>query len=230
MKTQMSTWMRRGTPWVWLNAGAVAISILMVVGLLALLTVRGMSHFWPRDVMQADYAPPTSSGELLSTQVIGEFVESEMVLSAQIASSGIPVDEAQGFYERQLVKLGNRDLTGADFTWVLSDYVHNVEYPENVVALERREWGNFYGHLSGINENADLIAFSGDVSAIESSRWNDFNERLERALDIREDIYVIENQEIGQINYAMERLRLRERRLELDQELTPEALDRKSTV
>ena len=60
--------------------------------------------------------------------------------------------------------------------------------------------------------------------AIEAARWNDFNERLERALDIREDIYVIENQEIGQINYAMERLRLRERRLELDQELTPEAL------
>ena len=224
MKTQMSTWMRRGTPWVWLNAGAVAISILMVVGLLALLTVRGMSHFWPRDVMQANYTPPTSSGELLSTQVIGEFVESEMVLSAQIASSGIPVDEAQGFYERQLLKLGNRDLTGADFTWVLRDFVHDVEYPENVVALERREWGNFYGHLSAIKEDSNLISFSGDAAAIESARWNDFNERLERALDIREDIYVIENQEIGQINYAMERLRLRERRLELDQELTPEAL------
>ena len=224
MKTQMSTWMRRGTPWVWLNAGAVAISILMVVGLLALLTVRGMSHFWPRDVMQANYTPPTSSGELLSTQVIGEFVESEMVLSAQIASSGIPVDEAQGFYERQLLKLGNRDLTGADFTWVLRDFVHDVEYPENVVALERREWGNFYGHLSAIKEDSNLISFSGDAAAIESARWNDFNERLGRALDIREDIYVIENQEIGQINYAMERLRLRERRLELDQELTPEAL------
>ena len=224
MKTQMSTWMRRGTPWVWLNAGAVAISILMVVGLLALLTVRGMSHFWPRDVMQANYTPPTSSGELLSTQVIGEFVESEMVLSAQIASSGIPVDEAQGFYERQLLKLGNRDLTGADFTWVLRDFVHDVEYPENVVALERREWGNFYGHLSAIKEDSNLISFSGDAAAIESARWNDFNERLERALDIREDIYVIENQEIGQINYAMERLRLRERRLELDQKLTPEAL------
>ncbi|MDB3898297.1 phosphate ABC transporter permease PstA [Gammaproteobacteria bacterium] len=220
----MSTWMRRGTPWVWLNAGAVAISILMVVGLLALLTVRGMSHFWPRDVMQANYTPPTSSGELLSTQVIGEFVESEMVLSAQIASSGIPVDEAQGFYERQLLKLGNRDLTGADFTWVLRDFVHDVEYPENVVALERREWGNFYGHLSAIKEGSNLISFSGDAAAIESARWNDFNERLERALDIREDIYVIENQEIGQINYAMERLRLRERRLELDHELTPEAL------
>ena len=133
----LTKWIADGTPWVWLNAAAVSASILLVVGLLLLIGVRGMSHFWPRDVMQANYAPPTSSGELLSTQVIGEFVESEMVISAQIASSGIPVNEAQGFYERQLLKLGNRDLTGADFTWVLSDFVHDVEYPQNVIALER---------------------------------------------------------------------------------------------
>ena len=41
-------------------------------------------------------------------------------------------------------------------------------------------------------------------------------------MDIRDDIYVIENEEIGLINYAMERLRLRERRLELDGEESPE--------
>ena len=115
--------------------------IVMVVGLLILLTVRGMSHFWPRDVLQANYAPPTSTGELLTTQLIGEFVESEMVVAGQIASSGIPIDETQDFYERQLLKLGNRDLTGADFTWALSDFVKDVEYPLEVVAMERREWG-----------------------------------------------------------------------------------------
>lgn len=224
MKTQVSTWLRTGTPWVWLNAGAVAISIVMVVGLLVLLTVRGMSHFWPRDVMQAIYAPPTSSGEPLSSQLIGEFVESEMVLATQITSSGIPVDEAQGFYERQLLKLGNRDLTGADFTWVLSDFVTEVEYPADIVAMERREWGNFYGHLIDIRESGEAIAFSGGSADIEAARWSEFNERLARALEIREDIYVIENQEIGQINYSMERLRLAERRLELDGEDTPEAL------
>jgi len=219
MKKQVSTWMRAGEPWVWLNAGAVAISIVMVIGLLALLTVRGMSHFWPRDVMQATYAPPTPSGEVLRTQVIGEFVESEMVVSAQIASSGIPVDESQELYERQLLKLGNRDLTGADFTWVLSDFVEDVEYPPQIVALERREWGNFYGHLRAIEEAGESVSLAG-----EQELWVEFNARLDRALDIREDIYTIENQEIGQINYAMERLRLYERRLEIDQEATPEAL------
>lgn len=223
MNNELSTWMRKGTPWIWLNAGAVAISIVMVIGLLILLTVRGMAHFWPRDVLQADYAPPTPSGEMMTTQVIGEFVESEMVLAAQIASSGIPVDGEQDFYERQLLKLGNRDLTGADFTWVLSDFVTDVEYPAEVVAMERREWGNFYGFLQGIRESGELITFSGGPADIAASQWGEFNQRLERALGIRDDIYVIENQEIGQINYAMERLRLRERRLELDGEESPEA-------
>ncbi len=224
MKNSVSTWMRAGTPWVWLNAGAVAISIVMVVGLLALLTVKGMSHFWPRDVMRANYAPPVSSGEMLTTQVIGEFVESEMIPGAQIASSGIPVDESQGFYERQLLKLGNRDITGADFAWVLNDFVRDIEYPADVVALERREWGNFYGHLRDIKQSGISLLMAGDDRQREELRWEEFQKRLRRALEIREDIYLIENQQIGQINYAMERLRLRERRLELDQLDTPEAL------
>ena len=53
MKISASKWLSSGTPFVWLNAGAVAISILMVVGLLGLLTVRGMAHFWPTDVRGA---------------------------------------------------------------------------------------------------------------------------------------------------------------------------------
>lgn len=224
MNNRISKWMRTGTPWVWLNAGAVAISIVMVVGLLLLLTVRGMSHFWPRDVMQANYTPPTGGGEILATQVIGEFVESEMVLATQIASSGIPVDESQDLYERQLLKLGNRDLTGADFTWVLSDFVSDIEYPEDIVALERREWGNFYGHLSAIEENGNELSISVEGVSDDAALWQEFTLRLQRALRIRKDIYEIENHEIGQINYSMERLRLRERRLEIDGEATPEAL------
>ena len=224
MNTDISNWIRKGTPWVWLNAGAVAISVVMVIGLRILLTVRGMSHFWPRDVMQANYVPPTSSGEPLSTQIIGEFVESEMVLATQIASSGIPVDEDQAFYERQLIKLGNRDLTGADFTWGLNDFIKDVEYPREVVAMERLEWGNFYGFLQDIHEDGELLVLPTESTDIEAVRWAAFEERLQRALDIRDDIYVVEKKEIGQINYAMERLRLRERRLELDGEDTPEAL------
>ena len=135
MKTNINKWMSTGTPWIWLNAGAVAISIIMVIGLMLLLTVRGMHHFWPKDVMQAFYTPPVQAAELTTTQVIGEFVESEAVIAQQIISSGIPVDPAQEYHERQLLKLGNRDLTGADFAWILSDYVTQIEYPEFLVVL-----------------------------------------------------------------------------------------------
>ena len=213
MKISASKWFSSGTPFVWLNAGAVAISILMVVGLLGLLTVRGMAHFWPTDVMQANYAPPVAFGSVMSTEVLGEKVETESVSSIQIASSGIPVDESIPTYERELVKLGNRDVTGADFAWLLSRYISDIRYPANVVVLERREWGNFYGFLSGVKESGErVVQGAGDDAAL----WDEFEQRLSRALAIHDEIYRIEKQEIGEVNYALERLRLNQRGLELD--------------
>ena len=213
MKISASKWFSSGTPFVWLNAGAVAISILMVVGLLGLLTVRGMAHFWPTDVMQANYAPPVAFGSVMSTEVLGEKVETESVSSIQIASSGIPVDESIPTYERELVKLGNRDVTGADFAWLLSRYISDIRYPANVVVLERREWGNFYGFLSGVKESGErVVEGAGDDAAL----WDEFGQRLSRTLAIHDEIYRIEKQEIGEVNYALERLRLNQRGLELD--------------
>lgn len=213
MKISASKWFSSGTPFVWLNAGAVAISILMVVGLLGLLTVRGMAHFWPTDVMQANYAPPVAFGSVMSTEVLGEEVETESVSSIQIASSGIPVDESIPTYERELVKLGNRDVTGADFAWLLSRYISDIRYPANVVVLERREWGNFYGFLSGVKESGErVVEGAGDDAAL----WDEFEQRLSRTLAIHDEIYRIEKQEIGEVNYALERLRLNQRGLELD--------------
>ncbi len=46
-------WLGSGEPLVWLNAAAVAISVLIVVGLLLLLATRGAAYFWPRDVLSA---------------------------------------------------------------------------------------------------------------------------------------------------------------------------------
>lgn len=213
MKISASKWFSSGTPFVWLNAGAVAISILMVVGLLGLLTVRGMAHFWPTDVMQANYAPPVAFGSVMSTEVLGEKVETESVSSIQIASSGIPVDESIPTYERELVKLGNRDVTGADFAWLLSRYISDIRYPANVVVLERREWGNFYGFLSGVKESGERVVEGAEDDA---ALWDEFEQRLSRALAIHDEIYRIEKQEIGEVNYALERLRLNQRGLEID--------------
>lgn len=223
MKTEFNNWLRKGTPWIWINAGAVAISIVMVIGLLMLLAVRGINHFWPKDVLQATYTQPVNGGEPVSTQIIGEFVESEQISVGQIVSSGIPVDESQDFYQRNLIKLGNRDLTGADFSWVLEDYISEVTYPENVVTLERREWGNFYGFLEQVREGDQTIA-SVTEGANFDELWAEFNARLARALEIQKHIYDIENGAIGEINYQMERLRLEERRLRLEGDISAEVM------
>ncbi len=220
MSKNFKDWLQKGTPWIWINAGAVAISIVMVIGLLMLLAVRGINHFWPKDVLQAVYTQPVFSGEPMPTQIIGEFVESEQVPASQIVSSGIPVDESQDFYQRNLIKLGNRDLTGADFSWILDDFISDVSYPPDVVTLERREWGNFYGFLQEVRHDGEVVATTNDADAL----WTAFTDSLQRALDIQEEIYVIENDDIGQINYQMERLRLQERRLQLEGGDTPEAM------
>ena len=217
-------WFNKGTPWIWLNAGAVAISVVMVIGLLLLLAVRGMSHFWPKDVMLAHYAPPTLSGEIISQPLLGEWIESEQVIASQIISSGIPVDENQSHYQRQLMKLGNRDVTGADFSWVLSDYLSEAEYPRNVVALERREWGNFYGFLVDIKQAGEVVAAGNPENSNEIGPWTEFLARLDRSSDIHEQILDIEKGDIGEINYGMERLRLQQRRLELAGDDTDAAL------
>ena len=51
----LTKWIADGTPWVWLNAAAVSASILLVVGLLLLIGVRGMGHFWPLAVQEIVY-------------------------------------------------------------------------------------------------------------------------------------------------------------------------------
>lgn len=222
MKHRLLSWMRAGTPWVWVNAGAVAISIIMVIGLVLFLAVRGMSHFWPRDVLQASYQPPLAVAAAPTTEIIGEFVESEQVPVAQVLGAGLDVDDDQAYYQRNLLKLGNRDLTGSDFTWVLADYLQEHSYPEGIVTLERREWGNFYGYLTTLFQQGRQVAASENPNGTEAALWEEFLTRLERAQALHDDVERIEDEEIGSINYAMERLRLEERRLQLDSELTAE--------
>ncbi len=55
---------------IWLNAAAVSMSVIAVVGLIGLLAVRGFGHFWPSQIVQATIV----SGEN-RTAVMGEAVE-----------------------------------------------------------------------------------------------------------------------------------------------------------
>ena len=209
----MRTWFKSGAPWIWLNASAVSVSLIMVAGLLGLIAARGLGHFWPADIAELEYRQ--ADGQ--TVRMIGEIREQEDVPRERLVSAGMTVPEGVETIRRVQLKVGNRDVTGLDFTWILGSDIQSERYPEALVVIERREWGNFYGYVREVHEAGATVASGAQA-------WDALNVRLQRAADLFEQIRTIERGEIGAINYALEQLRLDTRRLELDGRATPEAM------
>ncbi|WP_026006470.1 phosphate ABC transporter permease PstA [Stutzerimonas stutzeri] len=208
-KDSLNSWVKSGTPWIWMNAGAVSIAVIMTLGLLAIIAVRGLAHFWPADVIVADYSMPGAEMRVLA----GEVVQAEEVPRARLAASGLPVNVEGGeFMTRELLKVGNREVYGADFSWVIGEWLSNQRKPAELMVLERREWGNFYGYLLNVKEAGQLVA-EGDAA------WGELQRRIDRVDQLHAQISRIEKVEIGRINHGLERLRLKTRKLELDDRL-----------
>lgn len=185
-----------GQHWVWLNAGAISISIIMVVGLLLLIAVRGLGHFWPAEVKTFEVVEGSNTQTLM-----GEIHNTEH-------------DVQDGIDRKQyLLKMGNRDVYGLDFKWINVKNIEQTSVDKDVVVVERREWGNLYGFLTSVTKDGSVI--KNDVAALEDI--------VDRANDLHEEIRSIEKDDIGSINYEIEQLRLEKRRLELEGEFTAEA-------
>lgn len=209
MKQKQETvkaWFGSGSPWVWMNAGAVSIAVIMTIGLLAVIAVRGLGHFWPTDLVVARYAVPNQESSVL----VGERVEQEQVPRARLKSAGLPVpDQGPEFMTRELFKVGNRDLNPSDFTWVVGDWLTDQSRPAELMTLERREWGNFYGYLVNVKEDGRIVA-QGEAA------WPILQERIKRVEKLADELYILEKKDIGAINHGIERLRLQARKLELN--------------
>ncbi len=208
-------WIKSGEPMIWLNGSAVALSVIAVTGLILLLAVRGFSHFWPRDVMLT-----TVSYQGSERVVMGEFVERVDVSGQQLEEAGFELQGPGPFFGRTLMKQGNRDALGSDFIWLIDEQMGEITTPVDAVVIERLEWGNFYGFLRSVHRDGELIA---DGSDGEEELWRAFSALVDETVEVREQIHHIERVEIGHINYDLERLRLQERRLELEGQLDPQA-------
>lgn len=206
---------KSGDAWVWLNAGMVAIALIMVVGVIGLIAVRGLGHFWPADVMQARYTDPAGN----SSVIIGELVDERTDTAARMREAGIELPAGQDAVRRLLIKQGNRDIHGADFRWVFAAGLEEISYPEAIVALERHEWGNFYGYLKSVKEG-------GVEVASDEKAWTALQDRLKRSNELHAQISTIEKAEIGRVNFALEKLRLEERRLSIENRLSPAEIER----
>jgi phosphate transport system permease protein len=212
MWTDIKKWFDSGAPFVMLNASAVAVSVIMVIGLLLLIAVRGLGHFWPHAVYDMEYE---WAGKI--ERVIGEAQDSETITVQRLRESGVNIETDEEFVNRTLYKIGNRDAYGVDFRTMVDPFILSSAEPEELVVIERFEYGNFYGFLKTIKQD-------GQVVASEDASWEALQPLLERAYDLHDQIKKIEKSDIGSINYEIERLRLKERGLEIKGKKTPERM------
>jgi phosphate transport system permease protein len=186
--TRSGGFWRSGDPFIWLTAGAVALALLMVAGLVLLILAGGLGHFWPRAVLRVDLGDGKAA--------TGQVVQRESV-------PGRP-----GQYRIKL-KVANRDVYGADFQWIDEARIVGREYPPNAVVIERMEWGPLIGIIKDVRDGGRTVV-SGPTAG-----WEELQRRLPDAQRVRAEIKHLEKGEIGRINYEQEQVRLQLRGLEL---------------
>jgi len=210
-----NNWWKSGDPWIWLTASSVTISMIVVAGLLILIAIRGLGHFWPAQVLDANYVFDGNT-----YRVIGEVHSEESVPTQRLLDAGgyDNLDPSQENMTRYLIKTGIREHVPLDFRWVLAESMSDIRYPSDMVVLERHKGGNFYGYLESVKENGQVVASGAAVQT-------EFLQRLARAQELHEQMVHLQKVDIGAINYAIEGLRLDMRRLELQSERSGEPID-----
>ena len=180
---------RGGDPFIWLTGSALALCLLMIAGLVSIILYNGVGVFWPKDLLQVRLQDgQVAMGHLIDRQVIPDSKEQ---------------------YRIQL-KVGNRDAYGLDFRWIDEAEIVQREWPEEAVVFERLEWGDAYVFIKGIYAAQERLAEGGQVG------WVALQEFLDMSAERWEEIEALERDEIGKLNYEMEDLRLKRRRLELE--------------
>lgn len=217
----MGKWFKSGSPWIWMTSGAVSICLLSVLGLLLLIAVKGLSYFWPDNIYQWQLSD--EQGQEYS--IIGEIYDSESVPTERLLAAGNQLPPNVGkTVTRYLVKTGNREFVDLDFRWILGSNIISRTQPDDVAVIERSKNGDFFGFPVGIIENGARLTNVDLHSALQS--------HIDRAVKLNDQAQALQKEDIGTINYQLEKLRLKARGYELDNALTNErkqALEQQKT-
>ncbi|MGL4717347.1 MAG: phosphate ABC transporter permease PstA [Aeromonas sp.] len=204
----MGKWFKSGAPWIWMTGGAVSLSLVAVLGLLLLIGWRGLVYFWPHPIYEWQIEEANGTKSVL----IGEITDREQVPVERLRAAGVALaGEEREVLTRYLVKTGNREYVGLDFRWVLETDIKSQSLPADLAMLERTTNGNFYGYV--VEAQQEGVTHVQDLRKVLSSMLERTNRLSEQANDLQKG-------PIGAINFQLEKLRLKERKAELNDELT----------
>ena len=210
--TGMREWWRQGTPWIWMNAGAVSVAVCMVLGVMLLIAYNGLRHFWPADLVRFEYQEPGQGKQV----ILGEIHDQETLPGKRAGVLDWELDAVTGTVTRYLIKIGNREWNGLEFTRLTETAVRNRAHPPDAIVVDRRHDGNVYGWFVGLQRQ--------ETGAVDEDPldWEEFRRVLSQVDDLHGQIKHIENRGIAAVNHGLEQLRLRKRKLEMGKELSQE--------
>ncbi|MGQ9505834.1 MAG: phosphate ABC transporter permease PstA [Thermogutta sp.] len=202
-----------GEPAIWLTGGAMTICLAMILGLLGLILLNGLRTFWPSPVVCFRLRD--------GREVLGEVIRSEwyrpdptfleQLPEEQIAAYKEAVAANGGWVKRRLVRTGNYELTNEHFRWVSVPEIapDGQSFPDWAMVVERTTWGRFYGFP------AALIVKGTVQASTPPEIWQLLRELHPQVRKRWRTIRQLETRELGDINHALEDLRLRLRVIEL---------------
>ncbi len=176
---------------IWLTGVTLSTALIMIVGLIGFITVRGLRVFWPVPLWDVR----TTEGQ----RYLG-LIHTREVIPHQANEQGrLP--------QRILLRIGNRDLLGNDFVWVDDSRISSWTRPLDAVVIDRLEWGPFYGFVKEVRVPDRTVGAGGDEV------WRALVQQLPSARRRYRMIRRIERRTVGDISTAMEQHRLAMKRL-----------------
>ena len=183
MDSETKKFWQRGEPLVWGTGAALSFTLVLAGVLLWVVLANGLGVFWPDAVMQADLRE--------GSRVLGEITREELQSDSEL--------------RRYQFKVGNRDLYGLDFRWVNEDAIAETSFPDDVVVLERMEYGNFYGFLQSVHLSDMQFTGHDDPWQVLMAALERIRER-EEALEAREERISHLNNSVEQIQHELKEL------------------------
>ncbi len=201
-----------GEPMVWLTGGSLGLALLMITGLLALVFGLGFATFWPSAVQRhVLHSGAVRMGELSNSERYRPDPAALEALPPEVREAARrELEQQDGWSQRELLRVGNYELSGEHYAWV-SDYeLARRDEPEWALVVERMTWGRGYGLPREFRVDGRAVA--SDAAGI----WARFEEEHPLSRERWRARRELEQHAIGEINARIEaaRLKLRERELE----------------
>ena len=120
-----------GLPGVWVTALATLAVLVMLGALLWIVVVNAAGWFWPARVSEL------------------QLVDGSTRIGIVVAREELPTgaDNTRSINHRIQLKVGNRELTRADFEWIDEKEIRSRSTPDDLVRVVRTEYGDAFGRI-----------------------------------------------------------------------------------